>query len=95
MYSFIHSSVIQVISVDERKSQPIQTDAETTARVVSSFINDYFPPLSGCNILEAPARKDGSWSCQSRKCHITTSHLATTTTTIGGQRCTVVSQLDG
>ncbi len=49
MYSFIHSSVIQVISVDERKSQPIQTDAETTARVVSSFINDYFPPLSGCN----------------------------------------------
>ncbi len=49
MYSFIHSSIIQVISVDERKTQPIQTDAENTARVVSSFINDYFPPLSGCN----------------------------------------------
>ncbi len=29
----------------------IQTDAETTARVVSSFMNDYFPPLSGMKYI--------------------------------------------
>ncbi len=32
-------------------SQPIQTDAEATAQVVSSFINVYFPPLSGMKYI--------------------------------------------